>query len=79
MILGYPRLKFFFLVYQIFCLKKSECPDFFFLWSQLHLGKLHMGKLHREHEVTGRIFQALATQIDTVAFIYKIILCYSNL
>jgi hypothetical protein len=55
----------FFLVYQIFCLKKSDCPDFFFLWSQLHLGKLH-----RERAVTGRIFQALLTQTDTttVAF-----------
>ncbi len=46
-------------------------PDFFSLWSQLHLGKLHLGKLHRERAMTGRIFQALPTQTNTttVAFI----------
>jgi hypothetical protein len=36
------------------------------------LGKLHLGKLHRERAVTGRIFQALPTQTNTVALIYKI-------
>jgi hypothetical protein len=35
------------------------------------MGKLHLGKLHRERAMTGRIFQALPTQRDTVAFIYK--------
>ncbi len=31
-----------------------------------------MGKLHREQAVIERIFQALPTQINTVALIYKI-------
>jgi hypothetical protein len=53
-------------------------PDFFFFWSQLHLRKWHLGKLHKERIVTGRIFQALATQTDTntIAFIYKILTLY---
>jgi hypothetical protein len=40
------------------------------------MGKLHLGKLHRVRAVTGRIFQALATQTDTttVDFIYKILI-----
>jgi hypothetical protein len=33
--------------------------------------ELHLGKLHRERAVTGRIFQALPRQTDTVALIYK--------
>jgi hypothetical protein len=53
--------------------KNQIAPDFFFFWSQLHLGKLHLGKLHRERAVTGRIFQALPSQTDTtLALIYKI-------
>jgi len=40
-------------------LKNQTAPDFFFLWSQLHLGRLH-----RERAVSGRIFQALPTQTD---------------
>jgi hypothetical protein len=51
----------------------QTAPDFFFLWSQLHLEKLHPGKLHKERAMIGRIFQAQPTQIDTtVALIYKI-------
>jgi hypothetical protein len=37
-----------------------------------------MGKLHKEQAVTGRIFQALPTQTDIVALIYKMILTASN-
>jgi len=58
--------------------KNQIAPDFFFLWSQLHLGKLHLGKLHKERAVIGIIFQALPGQTDrqtdtTVALIYKIV------
>jgi hypothetical protein len=35
------------------------------------MGKLHLWKLHREQAVTGRIFQALPTQTDTIALIYR--------
>jgi hypothetical protein len=63
-----------------FASKNQTALDFFFLWSQLHLGKLHLGKLHRERAVTRRIFQALPTQTNTttVAFIYKIIFANIN-
>ncbi len=58
MILGCPRPKYFFSGLPNLLPQKinQTVPDFFFLWSQLHLGKLH-----RERAVTGRIFQALPT------------------
>jgi hypothetical protein len=66
MILGCPRPNFFFWSTKSFASKNQTAPDFFFLWSQLHLGKLH-----RERAVIGRIFQALPTQTDIVALIYR--------
>jgi len=60
--MGCPRPKYIFSGLPIsFASKNQTAPDFFFLWSQLHLGKLH-----RERAVTGRIFQALPTQTDTI-------------
>jgi hypothetical protein len=54
-------LNIFFWSTKSFASKNQTAPDFFFLWSQLHLGKLH-----RERAVTGKIFQALPTQTNTI-------------
>jgi len=64
--MGFPRPKYFFFGFPIIPSKKQTAPDFFFFWSQLHLGKLRKA-------ITGKIFQALLTQTDTtVIFIHKI-------
>jgi len=70
-IMSCPRPKYFFLVYQIFCLKKSDYPWFLFSLESITSGELHLGKLHRERAVTGRIFQALSTQTDTTTVVFS--------
>jgi hypothetical protein len=78
MIMGCPRPKyFFFWSTKSFASKNQIAPDFFFLWSQLHLGKLHLGKLHKEWAVTGKIFQALPTQTDTTPLLLLYIIRWS--
>ncbi len=43
--MGCPRPKFFFLVYQIFCLKKSDCPWFLFSLESITPGEITSGEL----------------------------------
>ncbi len=58
-------LNIFFLVYQIFCLKKSDCPWFLFSLESVTSREVTSGEAPQATAMTGRIFQTLPTQTDT--------------
>jgi hypothetical protein len=64
-------LNIFFLVYQIFCLKKSDCPWFVLSLESVTFGEAPQGTGSDWKNLPGTAH--IDRQTDTLAFIYKMV------